>query len=147
MNLRDEATRQQWLEAIEARARPRDIGRATHILLKHQHSRRLASWRDPEGAAIKQRTPEEASRMPPNPCPCPYPCPYPTPAPTLPLPLPYPCRYPTPAPTLPLPLPYPYPTPTPAPTLPLPIALPQATRMLLAWKRAIDLGTQQITLT
>ena len=87
MNLRDEATRQQWLEAIEARARPRDIGRATHILLKHQHSRRLASWRDPEGEAIKRRTPEEASRMPPNPCPYPYPCPYP-------------CRYPTPTPTL-----------------------------------------------
>ena len=63
INLPDEAAQRQWLEAIESRSRPQDIGRATHILLKHQNSRRLASWRDPDGEQIKQRTQAEATRM------------------------------------------------------------------------------------
>ncbi|CAM9103390.1 unnamed protein product [Choristocarpus tenellus] len=36
---------------------------ARHILIKHKGSRRPASWKDPEGAMIKQRTVEEATRM------------------------------------------------------------------------------------
>jgi hypothetical protein len=43
-------------QALEGRSRPQDIGRAAHILLKHQNSRRLASWRDPDGEVIKQLT-------------------------------------------------------------------------------------------
>jgi hypothetical protein len=34
--------------------------RASHILIKHQGSRRLASWRDPDGSEIKNRTREQA---------------------------------------------------------------------------------------
>ena len=39
------------------------FSRATHILLKHQGSRRLASWRDPDGVQIKQRTEADARRQ------------------------------------------------------------------------------------
>ena len=63
INLPDAEAQRQWLEALEGRSRPQDIGRATHILLKHQNSRRLASWRDPDGEVIKQRTPAEATRL------------------------------------------------------------------------------------
>mmetsp|Transcript_19326 Transcript_19326/g.32485 ORF Transcript_19326/g.32485 Transcript_19326/m.32485 type:complete len:116 (-) Transcript_19326:353-700(-) len=34
--------------------------RATHILVKHQGSRRAASWKDPDGDQIKKRTKEQA---------------------------------------------------------------------------------------
>jgi hypothetical protein len=34
--------------------------RASHILVKHENSRRRASWRDPEGAVISKRTRDEA---------------------------------------------------------------------------------------
>eukprot|EP01052_Picozoa_sp_SAG31_P001294 SAG31_NODE_44_length_31168_cov_16.507290_4_plen_1779_part_00 len=37
--------------------------RALHILIKHQQSARLASWRDPEGEIIKARTKQEAEDM------------------------------------------------------------------------------------
>ena len=63
INLPDEEAQRLWLEALEGRSRPQDIGRATHILLKHQNSRRLASWRDPDGEVIKQRTQAEATRL------------------------------------------------------------------------------------
>ena len=63
INLPDEEAQRLWLEALEGRSRPQDIGRATHILLKHQNSRRLASWRDPDGEQIKQRTQAEAARL------------------------------------------------------------------------------------
>eukprot|EP00298_Acanthocystis_sp_HF-20_P019200 c22539_g1_i1.p1 GENE.c22539_g1_i1~~c22539_g1_i1.p1 ORF type:complete len:130 (-),score=44.65 c22539_g1_i1:19-381(-) len=33
---------------------------ASHILIKHKQSRRPASWRDPEGQKISQRTKNEA---------------------------------------------------------------------------------------
>lgn len=35
--------------------------RASHILVKHQGSRRPASWRDPEGVLIKSTTPDAAA--------------------------------------------------------------------------------------
>lgn len=34
--------------------------RASHILIKHQDSRRKASWKDPEGRVIKATTKESA---------------------------------------------------------------------------------------
>jgi len=34
--------------------------RAKHILIKHQQSRRLASWKDPNGVEIKARTQQDA---------------------------------------------------------------------------------------
>lgn len=34
--------------------------RASHILIKHQGSRRKASWKDPEGAIIKNTTRDSA---------------------------------------------------------------------------------------
>jgi NIMA-interacting peptidyl-prolyl cis-trans isomerase 1 len=37
--------------------------RASHILVKHSGSRRPASWKDPEGAAIKKRSKEEARKQ------------------------------------------------------------------------------------
>nr|GMC96934.1 peptidyl-prolyl cis-trans isomerase Pin1 [Ipomoea batatas] len=37
-----------------------DKVRASHILIKHQGSRRKASWKDPEGDAICKRTKEDA---------------------------------------------------------------------------------------
>ncbi|CAM9739162.1 unnamed protein product, partial [Laminaria digitata] len=36
---------------------------ARHILVKHKMSRRPASWQDPTGMAIKQRTPAQATAM------------------------------------------------------------------------------------
>ena len=39
------------------------VAKASHILLKHQGSRRLSSWRDPDGEQIKQRSEAEASRL------------------------------------------------------------------------------------
>lgn len=35
--------------------------RASHLLVKHSKSRRLASWKDPDGVEIKKRTLEEVS--------------------------------------------------------------------------------------
>ncbi|XP_019182938.1 PREDICTED: peptidyl-prolyl cis-trans isomerase Pin1-like isoform X3 [Ipomoea nil] len=37
-----------------------DKVRASHVLIKHQGSRRKASWKDPEGHAICKRTREDA---------------------------------------------------------------------------------------
>ncbi|PWA57328.1 Rotamase domain-containing protein [Artemisia annua] len=37
-----------------------DKVRASHILIKHQGSRRKASWKDPEGVVISSRTRDEA---------------------------------------------------------------------------------------
>jgi NIMA-interacting peptidyl-prolyl cis-trans isomerase 1 len=37
--------------------------RASHILVKHEGSRRKASWKDPEGATIKTRTRDQAATM------------------------------------------------------------------------------------
>ena len=34
--------------------------RASHLLIKHSGSRRLSSWKDPNGDAIKQRSKEQA---------------------------------------------------------------------------------------
>mmetsp|Transcript_56096 Transcript_56096/g.82050 ORF Transcript_56096/g.82050 Transcript_56096/m.82050 type:complete len:116 (+) Transcript_56096:45-392(+) len=34
--------------------------RASHLLIKHSGSRRTASWKDPEGDEIKQRSKEQA---------------------------------------------------------------------------------------
>jgi len=34
--------------------------RASHLLIKHQGSRRAASWKDPNGNEIKRRTKEQA---------------------------------------------------------------------------------------
>ena len=34
--------------------------RASHILVKHEGSRRKASWKDPEGAVISKRTRADA---------------------------------------------------------------------------------------
>ncbi|CAN0504986.1 unnamed protein product, partial [Ectocarpus sp. 12 AP-2014] len=39
------------------------IMRASHILVKHQGSRRTASWKDVDGVAIKTRTKAEAINM------------------------------------------------------------------------------------
>eukprot|EP01108_Squamamoeba_japonica_P005816 TRINITY_DN4703_c0_g1_i1.p2 TRINITY_DN4703_c0_g1~~TRINITY_DN4703_c0_g1_i1.p2 ORF type:complete len:133 (-),score=19.50 TRINITY_DN4703_c0_g1_i1:52-408(-) len=36
--------------------------RASHILIKHEESRRLASWLDPEGKRIKATTKEAATK-------------------------------------------------------------------------------------
>merc|ERR1719273_760447 len=47
--------------ALAAQA-PQQV-RASHLLVKHQESRRLASWKDPEGAAIKKRTVKEADAI------------------------------------------------------------------------------------
>ena len=56
----DDAARDEWREAIETRSAPPAIARASHILLKHNESRRLASWRDPEGREIRRRSKESA---------------------------------------------------------------------------------------
>uniref|UniRef100_A0A7S2XKE8 Peptidyl-prolyl cis-trans isomerase n=1 Tax=Lotharella oceanica TaxID=641309 RepID=A0A7S2XKE8_9EUKA len=37
--------------------------RASHILVKHQESRRLASWKDPAGVEIKKRTVQDADNI------------------------------------------------------------------------------------
>eukprot|EP00039_Didymoeca_costata_P018430 m.333404 g.333404 ORF g.333404 m.333404 type:complete len:116 (+) comp17139_c0_seq1:115-462(+) len=37
--------------------------RASHILVKHSGSRRLASWKDPEGEQIKARSIEQAKEI------------------------------------------------------------------------------------
>jgi len=37
-----------------------DTVRASHLLIKHQGSRRPASWKDPNGEQIKNRTKEQA---------------------------------------------------------------------------------------
>ena len=63
VGLADEGAQGAWLEALAGSARPQPIARATHILLKHQGSRRLASWRDPDGVQIKQRTEADARRQ------------------------------------------------------------------------------------
>merc|ERR1719478_2015864 len=37
--------------------------RAAHLLVKHEESRRLASWKDPEGVQIKARTKAQAHEI------------------------------------------------------------------------------------
>eukprot|EP00471_Norrisiella_sphaerica_P006558 CAMPEP_0184492560 /NCGR_PEP_ID=MMETSP0113_2-20130426/23636_1 /TAXON_ID=91329 /ORGANISM="Norrisiella sphaerica, Strain BC52" /LENGTH=232 /DNA_ID=CAMNT_0026877429 /DNA_START=46 /DNA_END=744 /DNA_ORIENTATION=+ len=37
--------------------------RASHILVKHEESRRLASWKDPNGVEIKKRTVADADKI------------------------------------------------------------------------------------
>jgi len=37
--------------------------RASHILVKHEGSRRKASWKDPEGAVIQTRTRDDAAQI------------------------------------------------------------------------------------
>jgi len=37
--------------------------RASHLLVKHKQSRRLASWKDPQGAEIKKRSVQEADNV------------------------------------------------------------------------------------
>jgi len=59
----DESTRDEWKEAIDTRADPPAIARASHILIKHQESRRVASWRDPDGREIRNRTKASAIKM------------------------------------------------------------------------------------
>ena len=61
--LESEEARTEWREAVEARGAPPAIARASHILLKHSTSRRLASWRDPTGREIGSRTKAAASKM------------------------------------------------------------------------------------
>ena len=61
--LADEAARDEWREAVEARLAPPAIARASHILIKHNESRRLASWRDPTGRDISSRSKASAIKM------------------------------------------------------------------------------------
>ena len=61
--LADAAARQEWKEALESRSAPPAIARASHILIKHQGSRRLASWRDPDGKEIAKRTEAAATKQ------------------------------------------------------------------------------------
>ena len=63
LSLADDATSEEWKEAIESRAAPPAIARASHILVKHAGSRRRASWRDPEGVAIEARSEGAAKAM------------------------------------------------------------------------------------
>ena len=50
-------------QAIDARNEPPAIARASHILIKHNESRRVASWRDPQGREIAHRTKAAAIKM------------------------------------------------------------------------------------
>jgi hypothetical protein len=59
----DQKQRDDWKEAIDTRNDPPAIARASHILLKHNESRRMSSWRDPEGREIKRRTKQEAINL------------------------------------------------------------------------------------
>jgi len=59
----DDASRDEWKEAIDTRSDPPAIARASHILIKHNESRRVASWRDPEGRDIGRRTKQAAIAM------------------------------------------------------------------------------------
>jgi NIMA-interacting peptidyl-prolyl cis-trans isomerase 1 len=61
--LTDEAACDEWKEAIEGRNAPPAIARASHILIKHSGSRRVASWRDPTGREIGSRSKAEAVKM------------------------------------------------------------------------------------
>jgi len=61
--LADEAGRDEWRDAVEARLAPPAIARASHILIKHNESRRIASWRDQTGREISQRTKAAAIKM------------------------------------------------------------------------------------
>ena len=63
LNFEQEEERSAWREAIEGRSAPPAIAHAAHILIKHRGSRRLASWRDPDGTKIKLRSQEEATQM------------------------------------------------------------------------------------
>ena len=58
-----EEERTEWKEAVDTRADPPAIARASHILMKHAESRRVASWRDPEGHEIGRRSKQSAIRM------------------------------------------------------------------------------------
>ena len=40
-----------------------DSYQASHILVKHEGSRRKASWKDPEGAQIAVRSRDQAAQM------------------------------------------------------------------------------------
>jgi len=61
--LEDDEARDEWREAVEARLAPPAIARASHILIKHNESRRLASWRDPDGKEIRHRSKAAAIKM------------------------------------------------------------------------------------
>ena len=61
--LGDEAERDEWRDAVETRLAPPAIARASHILIKHNESRRLASWRDPTGREISTRSKASAIKM------------------------------------------------------------------------------------
>lgn len=61
--LNDEAARDEWKEAIGSRGAPPAIARASHILIKHNESRRIASWRDPKGREIANRSKASAVKM------------------------------------------------------------------------------------
>ena len=63
LNFDGEGERTAWREAIDGRSAPPAIAHAAHILIKHRGSRRLASWRDPDGSKIKLRSAEEAVAM------------------------------------------------------------------------------------
>merc|ERR1719356_740890 len=43
-------------------ANPKEV-RASHILVKHKESRRLASWKDPQGDALKKRSVADADKI------------------------------------------------------------------------------------
>ena len=43
-------------------ANPEEV-RASHILVKHKESRRLASWKDPNGDALKKRSVADADKI------------------------------------------------------------------------------------
>ena len=43
-------------------AGPQEV-RASHILVKHKQSRRLASWKDPQGDALKKRSVADADKI------------------------------------------------------------------------------------
>ena len=58
-----DAEREEWRSAIDSRDAPAAIARASHILLKHEGSRRLASWRDPNGVSIRARTRQAAEEQ------------------------------------------------------------------------------------
>ena len=61
--LETEEARTEWRDAVEARGAPPAIARASHILMKHSGSRRLASWRDPTGREIQSRSKAAAIKM------------------------------------------------------------------------------------
>lgn len=61
LSLADAADRDTWRDALNSRVAPPAIARASHILLKNNASRRLASWRDPDGVDIRKRSESAAA--------------------------------------------------------------------------------------